>query len=149
MNNSVFIEILDTLIFEHPETVMQAFMYVLVTRLDAPESKTPNDLEKYRVYKLHAFRDLLQYMQEAIDREKCRHFRDDLGKRLYPRNSFPVEREVPIYHRERAKELGDVILAYIQPLDSDDALRFYSELITTWFFACPEILLRMTPHYLT
>jgi len=148
MINQTVIEILDTIIFEYPETVMQVIMHVLVTWLGAPGSKTPNELERYREYKFHSLAELIRFMQEAFDLEKYRYSLGDLKKRLYPRKSFPADRELPIYNRERAKELGEFFLAHVQTLGYEDVLRLYSEILIAYFFACPEILLRIAPRFL-
>jgi len=105
--------------------------------------KYQNNFEKF-----NALRDLLQFMQEAMDKEKQRRSDDIAGKGFYQRSSFPTGKKLPVYQWERAMEIAKPILAHLQYLASDDALRFYAELTVAWFYTCPELLLRMTPQYM-
>jgi hypothetical protein len=145
--NTLITVFLDNFIFEHPETIMQGIMHVLVTWLGAPNSNDSDDLEVYREHKLRTFRDLLQYMQKSMEREKDRRL-DIAVKPLYIRKSFPPEQELPIYQRERAKEIAKTILDHLQRLAPHDPLRLYSELTVAWFFACPKVLLQLAPRFL-
>jgi hypothetical protein len=129
-------DLIDSIVFEHPSNVMQAFLLAFLDWLPLDRSKRLNILSK-----------LVSLLEAAQEREI--ELRSN-GEGRYHRKIFPADREIPIYdYQGKVIELKNKVSARLRRKESDDGvLDYYAMLVSGWFYSCPEALLQLTPDYL-